>query len=63
VPEARCSAAPSIRTSATDPPRIDAVAAPFGLGRMGMTICPGKRQRAATDMQLRRWREGCRLTM
>ena len=34
------------RTSATDPLRIDEVAAPGG-GRIGMTFCPGKRQRGA----------------
>ena len=39
-------APPAARTSATDPLRIDEVAAPGG-GRIGMTFCPGKRQRGA----------------
>ena len=38
----------AVRTSATDPLRIDEVAAPpRGGGRIGMTFCPGKRQRGA----------------
>ena len=40
--------AAAARTSATDPLRIDEVAAPpGGGGRIGMTFCPGKRQRGA----------------
>jgi hypothetical protein len=41
------AAAPAAaRTSATDPLGIDEAAAPGG-GRIGMTLCPGKRQRGA----------------
>ena len=36
----------AVRTSATDRLRISEVAAP-GDGRIGMTLCPGKRQRGA----------------
>jgi ADP-ribosyl-[dinitrogen reductase] hydrolase len=35
-----------VRTSRSDPLRIDSVTAPNG-GRIGMTICPGKKQRHA----------------
>ena len=42
------ASAAAARTSATDPLRIDEVAAPAGGGgRIGMTFCPGKRQRGA----------------
>jgi ADP-ribosylglycohydrolase len=37
-----------MRTSASDPLRIDAVEAPGG-GRIGLTICPGKKQRDAVS--------------
>ena len=42
----RTGAPCAARTSATDPLRIDEVAAPVG-GRIGMTFCPDKRQRGA----------------
>ncbi len=44
--DAQRPASAAARTSATDPLRIDEVAAPRG-GRIGMTFCPGKRQRGA----------------
>lgn len=36
----------TMRTSETDPLRIDAVTYPGGAGRIGLTFCPGKRQSA-----------------
>jgi ADP-ribosyl-[dinitrogen reductase] hydrolase len=42
------ASAAAARTSATDPLRVDEVAAPpGGGGRIGMTFCPGKRQQGA----------------
>jgi hypothetical protein len=42
----RAGAPCAVRTSATDPLGIDEAAAPGG-GRIGITLCPGKRQRGA----------------
>ena len=36
----------TMRTSETDPLRIDAVTYPAGYGRIGLTFCPGKLQSA-----------------
>jgi ADP-ribosyl-[dinitrogen reductase] hydrolase len=38
-----------VRTSITDPIRIDAVTAPCGSGQIGMTLCPGRRDRHSAN--------------
>ena len=44
----------SIRTSQTDPLRIDALQAAAGMGQIGMTFCPGKHGRSQSGFDWQR---------